>query len=71
MKITAEDLLEMGVIEKIIKEVDGGCQNDFGFTANLLKGKLELELAALMQKSTEELLDERYARFRKFGEFSE
>ncbi len=71
MKITADDLLEMGVIEKIIKEVDGGCQNDFGFTANLIKGKLELEVPALMQKSTEELLNERYERFRKFGEFTE
>ncbi len=71
MKITAEDLLELGVIEKIIKEVDGGCQNDFGFTANLIKGKLEMEIPALMQKPVDELLDERYARFRKFGEFTE
>jgi acetyl-CoA carboxylase carboxyl transferase subunit alpha len=71
MKITAADLLEMGVIEKIIKEVDGGCQNDFGFTANLIKGKLELEIPALMQKPTDELLNERYERFRKFGEFTE
>ena len=71
MKITANDLLELGVIEKVIKEVNGGCQNDFGFTANLLKSKLEIELDILMQKDTETLLNERYARFRKFGEFSE
>lgn len=71
MKITADDLLELGVIEKVIKEAAGGCQNDFGFTANLIKGKLELEIPALMQKSTDELLKERYERFRKFGEFTE
>lgn len=71
MKITAEDLLELGVIDKIIKEASGGCQNDFGFTANLLKGKLELEIPALMQKPLDELLNERYERFRKFGEFTE
>ncbi len=71
MKITANDLLELGVIEKIIKEVSGGAQNDFGFTANLLKSKLEIELDILMAKDTETLLNERYERFRKFGEFSE
>lgn len=71
MKLTAEDLLEIGVIEKIIKEASGGCQNDFGFTANLIKSKLELEIPALMQKPIDELLEERYQRFRKFGEFTE
>jgi acetyl-coA carboxylase, carboxyl transferase, alpha subunit len=71
MKITANDLFELGVIEKVIKEVNGGCQNDFGFTANLLKSKLEIELDILMAKDTKTLLDERYNRFRKFGEFSE
>ena len=71
MKITAEDLLDMGVIEKVIKEVDGGCQNDFGFTANLMKAKLESELEILMAKDIDTLLKERYNRFRSFGEFKE
>lgn len=71
MKLTANDLLELGIIEKVIKEAKGGCQNDFGFTANLLKSKLVTELDTLCAMSTEKLLEERYARFRKFGEFSE
>lgn len=71
MKITANDLLELGVIEKVIKEVNGGCQNDFTFTANLLKSKLEIELKELTAKDTDTLLAERYERFRKFGEFTE
>ena len=71
MKLTANDLLELGIIEKVIKEAKGGCQNDFGFTANLLKSKLVTELDILCSKSVDTLLNERYARFRKFGEFSE
>lgn len=71
MKITANDLLELGVIEKVIKEVPGGADKDFGFTANLLKTKLETEIRLLKEKSTDTLLEERYARFRKFGEFTE
>lgn len=71
MKITAEDLYNLGVVEKVIKEVDGGAQNEFGFTANLMKSKLETELAELMSKDIDTLLAERYARFRKFGEFKE
>jgi acetyl-CoA carboxylase carboxyl transferase subunit alpha len=71
MKITAADLLELGVIEKVIKEVPGGADKDFTFTANLLKTKLEIEVRILKEKDTETLLEERYQRFRKFGEFSE
>ena len=71
MKITADDLLKLDVVEKVIKEVDGGCQNDLGFTANLLKGKLETEIATLSNKDIDTLLAERYERFRKFGEFTE
>lgn len=71
MKITADDLLELNVVEKVIKEVDGGCQNDFGFTANLIKSKLENEIDILKAKDIDTLLAERYKRFRKFGEFTE
>lgn len=71
MKITAKDLLELGIIEKIIKEVKGGVHNDFNFTANLLKSKLETELQILTNKNLSDLMQERYDRFRKFGEFTE
>ncbi len=71
MKITADDLLKLNVVEKVIKEVDGGCQNDFGFTANLLKSKLSTEVKELREKDIDTLLKERYERFRKFGEFTE
>jgi len=71
MKITAEDLLELNIIDKVIKEVSGGAQNDFGFTANLIKSNLKKEIDLLLKKDTETLLKERYERFRKFGAFTE
>lgn len=71
MKITADDLLKLNAVDKVIKEVEGGCQNDFGFTANLLKSKLEAELNDLMSIDIDTLLEERYNKFRKFGEFTE
>ena len=71
MKITANDLLELGIIDKVIKEVPGGAQNDFAFTANLLKSKLSVELKELCAKDKDTLLEERYQRFRKFGAFTE
>ena len=71
MKITAKDLKEMGVIEKVIPEVEGGVENDFMYTAHILKEELIKEINNLKNISTEKLLNERYERFRKFGEFEE
>lgn len=71
MKITAADLLEMGIIDKVIKEVPGGAHNDFTFTANLIKTKLITEFETLLNVNIDELVNERYNRFRKFGAFTE
>ena len=71
MKITAEDLLKNGVIEKIIPEPEEGLENNLSFTAEILKKELIKELDILCSKTTDELLEERYRRFRKFGDYSE
>ncbi len=71
MKITAEDLLELGVVDDIIDEADGGAHNDFEYTAGMIKEKLLKEIFELKKENIEELLKKRYNRFRGFGEFSE
>lgn len=71
MKITAYDLLELGVVDDIIDEVDGGAQNDFEYTAKDIKEKLIYEFSQLKNINIDELIENRYNRFRKFGEFSE
>ena len=67
MKLRPKDLLEMQVIEGIIPEVAGGFDNDMRYSLNYLKGLLVHELGLLSEKTVEELLDDRYNRFRKFG----
>ncbi len=71
MKITASDLLELGIVDDIIDEVEGGAQNDFEYTANILKDKIVKQMDLLKKSNIDELLKERYERFRKFGEFTE
>ncbi len=71
MKITAHDLYDLGVIERVIDEVPGGAQEDFEFTANLVKHALEEDLPKLTSQTKEELVQNRYNRFRAFGVYNE
>lgn len=66
MGITSYDLLERGVIEKIIKEPVGGAQNDIELVANAIKENLICEINILKDKTVRELLNERYLRYRNF-----
>ncbi len=69
MKITANDLLSLKVIDGIIEEPVGGAHKDFIKVAGRIKEVILRELKELQLQSQEELLDHRYARFRAFGEF--
>ena len=66
MGMTSYDLLEKGIIEKIIKEPDGGAQNDINFVANEIKSNLINEVKILQNKTVRELLNQRYLRYRDF-----
>jgi acetyl-CoA carboxylase carboxyl transferase subunit alpha len=69
MKITANDLLALKVIDGIIEEPVGGAHKDFGFVAEKIKEVMLRELKELQLLSQEELLNHRYERFRAFGKF--
>ncbi len=71
MKITAKDLLDMKIIEKVIPEVEEGVEVDFIYTARILKEELIKEIELLKAKEVPDLLNERYERFRRIGEFNE
>lgn len=66
MKMTSYDLLELGVIEKIIPEPKGGAQNDLESVAEKIRLNLIECVNELLQKDVDDLLNERYLRFRKF-----
>jgi acetyl-CoA carboxylase carboxyl transferase subunit alpha len=67
LKLTAPDLFELGVIDEVIGEPVGGAHEDWDGTAKLLKESLSRNLAELDQRSVSELLDGRYAKYRKMG----
>jgi len=71
MRITAEDMLELGIAEKIIEEPIGGAHNDFGQTAENIEEFLYKSLQKNLAKDIDVLLNERYTKFRKIGDFCE
>ncbi|GIW11755.1 MAG: acetyl-coenzyme A carboxylase carboxyl transferase subunit alpha [Dehalococcoidia bacterium] len=71
MRITAEELRALGLIDAVIPEPPGGAQNDPASAARSLAAVLERQLAELEQLPLEQLIEQRYARYRAFGAFSE
>lgn len=69
LKLTAEDLLRLGVIDEIIKEPVGGAHRNPEVTANNIKVSIKKYLTQLTSVSKEELVKNRYDRFRKIGVF--
>ena len=66
MGITSYELLEIGIIEKIIKEPKGGAHKNLDLVASSIKDELLKEFKILLNKPKDILLEERYQRFRKF-----
>ncbi|MBI4270013.1 MAG: acetyl-CoA carboxylase carboxyltransferase subunit alpha [Candidatus Rokubacteria bacterium] len=71
MKITAPDLLRLGVIDAIVPEPLGGAHRDWEGAARHLREALLGELAALAGRPREALVGERYEKFRRIGAFEE
>jgi acetyl-CoA carboxylase carboxyl transferase subunit alpha len=71
LKITARDLLELGLADEIIPEPLGGAHNDLKTTAENLKTHLLQNLETLKKMSNEHRLKQRYAKFRAHGQFME
>ncbi|MEW6158971.1 MAG: acetyl-CoA carboxylase carboxyltransferase subunit alpha [Verrucomicrobiota bacterium] len=71
LKITAKDLLELGLVDEIIPEPLGGAHNDAETTAASLKQSLLKHLDQLERLSGTERLRLRYAKFRAYGQVAE
>ena len=63
MKLTAQDLLELNIIDKIVEE------KSFEQTAKDLKNEIENIVLELKKLSAEELVESRYQKYRNMGEF--
>ena len=71
LKITARDLNEMGIIDEIIAEPEGGAHLDHEATAAALDRVLDRSMRALLALPRAELLERRYLKFRRMGLFFE
>jgi acetyl-CoA carboxylase carboxyl transferase subunit alpha len=71
LKLTAPDLLELGIIDKIIPEPLGGAHRDYQQAAQILKEEIKKALDELRVLTTEELLEKRLSKFRVMGKYIE
>jgi acetyl-CoA carboxylase carboxyl transferase subunit alpha len=69
LKITAPDLLDMKLIDEIVPEPEGGAHNDPEGTAKMLDPFLTRALAELSRLSARQIVDQRYEKFRRMGQF--
>jgi acetyl-CoA carboxylase carboxyl transferase subunit alpha len=71
MKITAPDLVRLGVVDEIIAEAPGGAHRDFDVTAQNLMEAIIRHLNELLPLPSQKLKDLRYQKYRRMGAFVE
>jgi acetyl-CoA carboxylase carboxyl transferase subunit alpha len=69
LKVTAPDLLSLGLIDEIVPEPPGGAQEDVDAAAAFLKTGLRKGLSELVRLTSNEVVQQRYTKFRKMGNF--
>jgi acetyl-CoA carboxylase carboxyl transferase subunit alpha len=71
LKLTAPDLLELGVCDEIIPESAGGAHRNGPQTAARIRVALKKHLRELVDLPRDELIERRYQKFRKMGAYIE
>jgi acetyl-CoA carboxylase carboxyl transferase subunit alpha len=69
MKITAKDLKELGIVDAIVAEPEGGAHVDHEATARFLDEVLDRQLVELTNQPVRDLVDARYEKFRRMGQY--
>jgi acetyl-CoA carboxylase carboxyl transferase subunit alpha len=69
LRITAQDVIELGCVDGIIPEPEGGAQTDHEAAAALLDAALQEHLASLKSIPLPQLLSSRYEKFRNMAQF--
>lgn len=71
LRLTADELLDLGIIDEIIPEPLGGVHRSRENVFKKLKSKLKTDLSNLMKFPVKKLLDERYLKYKKMAVFEE
>jgi acetyl-CoA carboxylase carboxyl transferase subunit alpha len=70
LRLTADDLTELGIIDGVIKEPKGGAHRDHDAAAELVKATILDALERLGKLSASELIDQRIAKYSAMGHFT-
>lgn len=71
MRITAHDLLDLGIVDEVIPEPAGGAHTSRNATIAALRQRLKVHLAELQALDTVTMLEQRYAKYRAIGRYQE
>jgi acetyl-CoA carboxylase carboxyl transferase subunit alpha len=71
LKLTAADLKELGVVDGIVPEPQGGAHHNHAAAAEMLGKSILSALEELEKVSSAKLLEARYDKFRKVGVYAE
>jgi acetyl-CoA carboxylase carboxyl transferase subunit alpha len=71
LKLGADDLMGLGVVDEIVPEPEGGAHRDHDLAAANLGSALRRNLKQALELPIDKLLETRYAKFRKLGNFAE
>ena len=71
LKLTADDLMRLGVVDEVIQEPEGGAHRDHDLAAAHLGSALRRNLERMSGLTLDELLKKRYEKFRGLGNFAE
>jgi acetyl-CoA carboxylase carboxyl transferase subunit alpha len=71
LKITPRDLSQLGIIDEIVPEPEGGAHLDYEASAAFLDAVLDRSLRDLLALTPSALLEHRYEKFRRMGQFFE
>ena len=69
MKLTAKDLYDLKVIDKIIKEPNEETGESFGKIINNMKKEIIIEIEKLNKLTNKQIVEDRYRKFRNMGEY--
>jgi acetyl-CoA carboxylase carboxyl transferase subunit alpha len=68
LKLTAQDMQDFGIVDEIVKEPQGGAHTAPEEMAKILKRQLKKAIAAVQEKSVDQMLDDRVAKYAAIGE---
>ena len=71
LKVDASELLKLGIVDEVIPEPIGGAHRNWDLTSVSIRKSIASNLSELSVLSATKLVDQRYDKFRKMGEFTE